>query len=153
MKLGTKTWLCKIPEYFPHTNAHHCVAHLLYKNLIGVWTMAKPAGIKIKLLSTADTGYFYVKRLTPFETFLAYILLALLQYTLSHPPSITPLFNKSGLCYWLHGCCWLGETSYVVKSVIALAGSVNVVFFCSRKIIEPDIKQSRIYKPVCTNSN
>ncbi len=27
--------------------------------------MAKPAGIKIKLLSTADTGYFYVTKKNP----------------------------------------------------------------------------------------
>lgn len=27
--------------------------------------MAKPAGIKIKLVSTADTGYYYVTRKNP----------------------------------------------------------------------------------------
>ncbi len=27
--------------------------------------MAKPAGIKIKLVSTADTGYFYVTKKNP----------------------------------------------------------------------------------------
>jgi large subunit ribosomal protein L33 len=29
------------------------------------WAMAKPATIKIKLLSTADTGFFYVTKKNP----------------------------------------------------------------------------------------
>lgn len=33
--------------------------------IFGVRAMAKPAGIKIKLVSTADTGYYYVTRKNP----------------------------------------------------------------------------------------
>jgi len=32
---------------------------------LGVKKMAKPSSIKIKLLSTADTGYFYVTKKNP----------------------------------------------------------------------------------------
>jgi len=35
------------------------------KEFCGVRTMAKPAGIKIKLVSTADTGYYYVTKKNP----------------------------------------------------------------------------------------
>jgi len=31
----------------------------------GVWDMAKPTTVKIKLLSTADTGFFYVTKKNP----------------------------------------------------------------------------------------
>ena len=30
-----------------------------------VWTMAKPATLKIKMVSTADTGYYYVTKKNP----------------------------------------------------------------------------------------
>jgi large subunit ribosomal protein L33 len=36
-----------------------------YEFLGGVKTMAKPAAIKIKLVSTADTGYYYVTKKNP----------------------------------------------------------------------------------------
>ena len=32
------------------------------------WTMAKPATIKIRLVSTADTGFFYVTKKNPRNT-------------------------------------------------------------------------------------
>jgi large subunit ribosomal protein L33 len=39
------------PEDAAHNIRHH-----------GTWTMAKATTIKIKLLSTADTGYFYTAK-------------------------------------------------------------------------------------------
>ena len=34
----------------------------------GIFTMAKPATVKIKLVSTADTGFFYVTKKNPRNT-------------------------------------------------------------------------------------
>jgi large subunit ribosomal protein L33 len=31
----------------------------------GIWVMAKPTTVKIKLVSTADTGFFYVTKKNP----------------------------------------------------------------------------------------
>ena len=36
--------------------------------LFGTGTMAKPATVKIKLVSTADTGFFYVTKKNPRNT-------------------------------------------------------------------------------------
>lgn len=33
--------------------------------IIRIWIMAKPTTLKIKLVSTADTGYFYVTKKNP----------------------------------------------------------------------------------------
>ena len=41
-----------------------CVASLVFRNT----TMAKPATIKIRLNSTADTGFFYVTKKNPRNT-------------------------------------------------------------------------------------
>jgi large subunit ribosomal protein L33 len=38
---------------------------LLRNSNLKEWAMAKPATIKIKLLSTADTGFFYVTKKNP----------------------------------------------------------------------------------------
>lgn len=37
----------------------------LFFNAFGTDTMAKPATVKIKLVSTADTGFFYVTKKNP----------------------------------------------------------------------------------------
>ncbi len=53
----------QFPEYFLATKA--VAFGDLKKDLFGVETMAKPSGIKIRLVSTADTGYFYVTKKNP----------------------------------------------------------------------------------------
>jgi large subunit ribosomal protein L33 len=35
------------------------------KQIEGIWVMAKPTTVKIKLASTADTGFFYVTKKNP----------------------------------------------------------------------------------------
>jgi large subunit ribosomal protein L33 len=40
----------------------------LYFQPLGLFAMAKPATVKIKLVSTADTGFFYVTKKNPRNT-------------------------------------------------------------------------------------
>jgi len=41
------------------------LARLIFFRLIGILAMAKPATVKIKLVSSADTGFFYVTKKNP----------------------------------------------------------------------------------------
>jgi large subunit ribosomal protein L33 len=41
------------------------LARLHFFQLSGILAMAKPATVKIKLVSTADTGFFYVTKKNP----------------------------------------------------------------------------------------
>jgi len=48
--------------YFARSQRPHGVAETYF---VGVNKMAKPSSIKIKLVSTADTGYYYVTKKNP----------------------------------------------------------------------------------------
>jgi large subunit ribosomal protein L33 len=51
--------------HWPRLNALRARIHIHVK---GYWVMAKPVTVKIKLLSTADTGFFYVTKKNPRNT-------------------------------------------------------------------------------------
>ena len=46
----------------PHAGAYAFPASAWRRPFRGIFVMAKAASLKIKLLSTADTGYFYVTK-------------------------------------------------------------------------------------------
>jgi large subunit ribosomal protein L33 len=52
---------------FPHWDGLRRAGHGLREQhcIFGTGTMAKPTTIKIKLVSTADTGYYYVTKKNP----------------------------------------------------------------------------------------
>jgi large subunit ribosomal protein L33 len=46
-------------------SGRHALPHFILSDCLKEKAMAKPATIKIKLLSTADTGFFYVTKKNP----------------------------------------------------------------------------------------
>ena len=54
--------ICQDLPQFPRTVTKRLLAAV---KKLGVCVMAKPATLQIKLVSTADTGYFYVTKKNP----------------------------------------------------------------------------------------
>jgi large subunit ribosomal protein L33 len=52
--------LCVPPDFRSRASSPEVAAFT--PEIYGIWTMAKATTIKIKLLSTADTGYFYTAK-------------------------------------------------------------------------------------------
>lgn len=52
----------RLVDHWPPLNAPRRDSIFSYK---GFWVMAKPTTVKIKLVSTADTGFFYVTKKNP----------------------------------------------------------------------------------------
>jgi large subunit ribosomal protein L33 len=52
-----------LARHWARVRAASCAAFILSNT--GILAMAKPATVKIKLVSTADTGFFYVTKKNP----------------------------------------------------------------------------------------